>query len=493
MRRKSRHTTFRTSVGTKVYVEAPEVYVAPGITPEDLEAVWQSGGAGREALERIWQSGGAGREALERIWQSEGAGREALREEDSWRKGIKWFVGTDRLKYPERGVAPWIAGGLMNAGTQLPNGNFLLCDRAGHVVLEVDRELNIIWQFGEYGVSGTDLSHLNRPHYAYYDEDNDEVIISDDLNHRILAVKRGEDTAYKSLESTDLGSIGRPHSAVKNPLNGNLVIADLQYNVVVECDWEGAVSWYFGEYGVVGRDESHLARPTAAFPFRTDVTATQWDSFLISDYANGRILVVTRSDKAVNKKIVCPHPECAHPLPNLSIAVGSTEAGYCFLVNQYGFLVNWVPLSGAYFQPTREETLLLTDTTQIWEVDWRSYRPPKTPLYYQLLESGSLPAGQSVGPVYSTPDIYEARTIFITFPFTRKTIYVKSTQDGTLDILVGLCKGAWFKEWDVLDSVSIPADTLVKYQTTYDAFVSAVKITNTGAATATVDAWVALK
>jgi len=50
MRRKSRHTTFRTSVGTKVYVEAPEVYVAPGITPEDLEAVWRSGGAGREAL-----------------------------------------------------------------------------------------------------------------------------------------------------------------------------------------------------------------------------------------------------------------------------------------------------------------------------------------------------------------------------------------------------------------------------------------------------------
>jgi len=50
MNKTKRHTTFRTSVGTKVYVEAPEVYITPGIKPEDLQAVWQNGGAGREAL-----------------------------------------------------------------------------------------------------------------------------------------------------------------------------------------------------------------------------------------------------------------------------------------------------------------------------------------------------------------------------------------------------------------------------------------------------------
>jgi len=48
--KKGKYTTFRTSVGTKVYVEAPEVYVTPGVKPEDLQAVWRSGGAGREAL-----------------------------------------------------------------------------------------------------------------------------------------------------------------------------------------------------------------------------------------------------------------------------------------------------------------------------------------------------------------------------------------------------------------------------------------------------------
>jgi len=43
-------TTFRTSRGTIVNVEAPEIVIPPGLVPEDLQAVWQSGGAGREAL-----------------------------------------------------------------------------------------------------------------------------------------------------------------------------------------------------------------------------------------------------------------------------------------------------------------------------------------------------------------------------------------------------------------------------------------------------------
>jgi len=48
--KKKGYTTFRTSRGAVVYVEAPEVYVAPSVTPEDLQAIWQSGGAGRQAL-----------------------------------------------------------------------------------------------------------------------------------------------------------------------------------------------------------------------------------------------------------------------------------------------------------------------------------------------------------------------------------------------------------------------------------------------------------
>jgi len=45
-----RHTTFRTTVGAKVYVEAPEVYVAPGITPEDVTSPEEMREALREAL-----------------------------------------------------------------------------------------------------------------------------------------------------------------------------------------------------------------------------------------------------------------------------------------------------------------------------------------------------------------------------------------------------------------------------------------------------------
>jgi len=43
-------TTFRTSRGTIVNVEAPEIVIPPGLVPEDLNRPWQSGGAGREAL-----------------------------------------------------------------------------------------------------------------------------------------------------------------------------------------------------------------------------------------------------------------------------------------------------------------------------------------------------------------------------------------------------------------------------------------------------------
>jgi len=43
-------TTFRTSRGTIVNVEAPEIVLPPGLVPEDLNRPWLSGGAGREAL-----------------------------------------------------------------------------------------------------------------------------------------------------------------------------------------------------------------------------------------------------------------------------------------------------------------------------------------------------------------------------------------------------------------------------------------------------------
>ena len=74
-----------------------------------------------------------------------------------------------------------------NYADLLPNGNLLICSRNIHMVLEMTLDGEIVWSFGEYGVSGLDDTHLNGSHGPMRLE-NGNTLICDSHNHRVIEV-----------------------------------------------------------------------------------------------------------------------------------------------------------------------------------------------------------------------------------------------------------------------------------------------------------------
>jgi len=130
------------------------------------------------------------------------------------------------------------------SGTGIPPATVTHCKKgcADNRVLLVDQHGNIIWQYGQFGVTGSGPNQLNTPVQNTY-LPNGNVLITDQGNERIIEVQRS-------------GSSG------------------------------GTIVWQFGVTGVIGGDNSHLFNPNAA-----ELLAS--GNILISDENNSRALEVT--------------------------------------------------------------------------------------------------------------------------------------------------------------------------------------------------------
>ena len=117
--------------------------------------------------------------------------REVVRKEIS---GIRWMSGWNRLSFVtgKRGEWPWISVDVYD-GLKLPDGNYLLLDSGARQVYEVTPEGEIVWEFGEFRVEGSDLNHLSGILGSIdYNPERDTVLIGDSGNSRVLEVVRGE-------------------------------------------------------------------------------------------------------------------------------------------------------------------------------------------------------------------------------------------------------------------------------------------------------------
>ena len=102
---------------------------------------------------------------------------------------------------------------------------------ADNRVLLVDRRGNIVWQYGEFGVTGSGFNQLNTPvQNTYLPQSNgdDHVLITDQGNGRIIEVRRSDKAIVWEYDG-----LNNPNAA-ELLTNGNILISDENNNQALE-------------------------------------------------------------------------------------------------------------------------------------------------------------------------------------------------------------------------------------------------------------------
>ena len=212
-----------------------------------------------------------------------------------------------------------VPGGLtLISGTGIPPGVTTNCKKSGCVdnrVLLVDRGDNIVWQYGQFGVTGFGPNQLNTPVQNTY-LPNGHVLITDQGNERIIEVDRSTNTIVWQYGQN--GVVGSGPNQLNNPnsaellQNGNILIADENNNRAIEVP-HTTPSTIVATFTVQGTASG------VAFASRLANGDT-----LLTDSNNARIVEVNTNDQVVwqyfTNRDVKSNPS---PLPTRAVELAS--------------------------------------------------------------------------------------------------------------------------------------------------------------------------
>jgi hypothetical protein len=119
------------------------------------------------------------------------------------------------------------------AGTGTPAGASPACPSgcADNRVLLVNRHGKIVWQYGQFGVTGSGLNQLNTPvqnTYLSQPDGDDHVLITDQGNGRIIEVRRSDKSIVWEYDG-----LNNPNAA-ELLINGDILISDENNNQALE-------------------------------------------------------------------------------------------------------------------------------------------------------------------------------------------------------------------------------------------------------------------
>src|SRR5439155_7281436 len=175
------------------------------------------------------------------------------------------------------------------SGTGIPPGVTKNCKKGcvENRVILVDRSGNIVWQYGQFGVTGFGPNQLNTPVQNTF-LPNGNVLITDQGNERIIEVQRSNNAIVWQYGQNGIVGIGRnqlnnPNAAELLP-NGHILISDENNNRAIE---------------VTNTTPSHIV---ATFTAHGTVSGVAFASrlangdTLITDSNNARIVEVDAKD-----------------------------------------------------------------------------------------------------------------------------------------------------------------------------------------------------
>ena len=400
------------------------------------------------------------------------------------RQGFVWYTGWDQRAYPGRGTKPFNVS--PQFAQRLSNGNTLICECCD--VIEVTRDLDIVWQFGEWAVDGDDESHVHNALCAWCYEEQGVVLVADTGNNRVLEVDRESAKVRRMLEG-----VPTPASAFLNPDNGNLIIASKGEHWVCEMTWAGETVWEFGARGLPGTDAAHLRQPWSAHPAKTRAH-DEFDAVLIADYGNHRVLLVRKSDNAIVRQTLSTGPELALQTHNFGAAVTGQIVG--FVLDQ-DWDARWFMPHNWRITPTPEGTYLLFDRVNLYEVDPRLFGVTpvhRVPGSFRMLTQHHLTAHSSVGPIDSAATQMEVPPV-PAFAFKDGfTVWLRTTAPCTVEMLTAKTRWSYapsliFDGWESCGaSAAEPGRLWSWHSREHHAFISLC--VEAGADDCVVDAWV---
>ena len=210
--------------------------------------------------------------------------------------------------------------------TYLPNGNVLITDQVNERIIEVRRSDNsIVWWFGQDNDSCIGPSQLNNPNAAELLA-NGNILISDENNNRAIEVTHvyGQPSSIVSGQIFS-GAGGLLFSGVafasRLPQNGHTLITDSNNSRIVETDLAGDVFW---EYFTNTRPGSN------AMPFPTRAVRLANGNTLISDQFNHQVIEVNQAGL-----IVASYGTINSPGYNPSTAVEMNGPYSAYVIGDY--------------------------------------------------------------------------------------------------------------------------------------------------------------
>lgn len=154
--------------------------------------------------------------------------------------------------------------------TAMPNG----C--ADNRVIIVNQSGDIIWQYGQANVTGSDSNELNVPVSAIQ-LPNGNYLITDQGNNRVIEVYSNKSIVWS------YGALNNPNSA-ELLSNGDILITDQNNNGTIEVNPQGKIVWEYYNNSISG----------AAFASRLANGDT-----LITDEGNARIFEINSLNQTV--------------------------------------------------------------------------------------------------------------------------------------------------------------------------------------------------
>lgn len=192
--------------------------------------------------------------------------------------GPNTIIGTNWAERIGKGLTLIAGTGIPpGADPALPNG---VVDNR---VIVVNQAGEIIWQYGQGGVTGSGPNELNVP-VAAIQLPNRNFLITDQGNNRIIEVDQNKDIVWSYGPTKGRGALNSPNSAELLD-NGHILIADENNNRVIEITRDGDIVWEYKK-GILA----------AAFASRLPNENT-----LIVDSGHARIFEVNPDP---NKKVV---------------------------------------------------------------------------------------------------------------------------------------------------------------------------------------------
>lgn len=163
--------------------------------------------------------------------------------------------------------------------TWTPNRTVFITDQSNQRIIEVDMKKNILWQYGTTGVSGSGFNQLNNPNSAEL-LDNGHVLIADESNNRVIEVDKATNGIVTTY--TAQGTLNAPAFASLLP-NGQVLISDGGNNRIVAVNRNDMLTFQYATNTQSGSNPN---------PAPSRAVKTRTGNIVISDQFNHRVIVI---------------------------------------------------------------------------------------------------------------------------------------------------------------------------------------------------------